>query len=235
MSYEKNYRTPSTATVEQTERMTMSRVYGWMTAALVLSTVSALYTAQSEALLSLIFGSRIAFFGLFAVEIGLVWYVLARIAKLSFPVAASLLGLYSLLNGVLLSSILLVYAQSTVYTAFLATALTFGTMSLIGYTTKRDLTSMGSFLMMALVGLIIASVVNVFWSNSMMDTIITYGGLLIFIGLTAYDTQKIKVMLQHQDQLGIDIRNIALLGALNLYLDFVNLFLYILRLLGRRD
>lgn len=234
MSYEKNYQSP-TSSVERTERMTMSRVYGWMTAALVLSTVSALYTVQSETLLNLIFGSRIAFFGLFFAEIGLVWYVSARIAQLSFPVASSLLGLYSVLNGVLLSSILLVYAQSTIATAFVASALTFGVMSLIGYTTKKDLTSMGSFLMMALIGLIIASVVNIFWSNSVMDTIITYAGLLIFIGLTAYDTQKIKVMLHHQDELGIDIRNIALLGALNLYLDFVNLFLYMLRLLNRRN
>ena len=232
MGYERNYRD---TTYEVAERMTMNRVYGWMSLALVVSALSALFTAQSPAMLGFIFGSKFAFFGLIIAELALVWYMSARIMRLRFSTAALLMGAYSVLNGVTLSSVLLVYAQATVQAAFLATAVTFAVMSAIGYFTKTDLTRMGGILIMALIGVIVATVVNFFLKSDGLTTVITYLGLLVFIGLTAYDTQKIKQTLLVQDQLAmqVDIRKIALMGALNLYLDFINMFLYILRLMDR--
>ena len=232
MGYERNYRD---TTYEVAERMTMNRVYGWMSLALVVSALSALFTAQSPAMLGFIFGSKFAFFGLIIAELALVWYMSARIMSLRFSTAALLMGAYSVLNGVTLSSVLLVYAQATVQAAFLATAVTFAVMSAIGYFTKTDLTRMGGILIMALIGVIVATVVNFFLKSDGLPTVITYLGLLVFIGLTAYDTQKIKQTLLVQDQLAmqVDIRKIALMGALNLYLDFINMFLYILRLMDR--
>ena len=232
MGYERNYRD---TTYEVAERMTMNRVYGWMSLALVVSALSALFTAQSPAMLGFIFGSKFAFFGLIIAELALVWYMSARIMSLRFSTAALLMGAYSVLNGVTLSSVLLVYAQATVQAAFLATAVTFAVMSAIGYFTKTDLTRMGGILIMALVGVIVATVVNFFLKSDGLTTVITYLGLLVFIGLTAYDTQKIKQTLLVQDQLAmqVDIRMIALMGALILYLDFINMFLYILRLMDR--
>ncbi len=233
MGYEKNY---GNVTSESTTQVTLSKVYGWITLALIISTVSALYTAKSEALLQLIYANQYSVLILFGIEIALVWFLSARINKLSFGTAFALFLLYSVINGVFLSFIFLVYSMSSIYAAFFSTALTFGAMSVIGYTTKKDLSSLGSYLMMGVIGLIIASLVNMFLNSDRIDYIITYAGLVIFIGLTAYDTQKIKKQLAFQDEMSIDIRKIALMGALSLYLDFVNLFLYILRLLGgRRD
>lgn len=232
MGYERNYRD---TTYEVAERMTMNRVYGWMSLALVVSALAAVFTVKSPAVLEFIYGSRITFFGLIIAELGMVWYLSARIMSLSFSTAALLMGAYSVLNGITLSSVLLVYAEATVHAAFLSTAATFAVMSAVGYFTRTDLTRMGSMLFMALVGLIVATVVNMFLQSDGLTTIITYVGLLIFIGLTAYDTQKIKHTLAMQDQyaMQVDVRKIALMGALNLYLDFINMFLYILRLLDR--
>lgn len=232
MGYERNYRD---TTFEVTERMTMNRVYGWMSLALVVSALAAVFTAQSPAMLGFVFGSKFTFFGLIIAELAMVWYLGARLRTLSFSAAALLMGAYSVLNGVTLSSVLLVYSQATVHAAFLSTAVTFAVMSAIGYFTNTDLTKMGSILLMALVGLIVATVVNFFLQSDGLSTLITYVGLLVFIGLTAYDTQKIKQTLLVQDQLAmqLDIRKIALMGALNLYLDFINMFLYILRLADR--
>ncbi len=233
MEYERNYKETAHQMVVQT---TMSHVYGWMSLALVISAISALYTVQSPTLLSLVFSSYWTFFGLAIAELALVIGVTNNIQRLSFPVAALLMGLYSVINGVTLSSILLIYEAGTIQAAFLATALTFGSMSAIGYFTRKDLSSMGGFLTMALIGLLIATVVNFFMRSTMMDTIITYVGLFVFIGLTAYDTQKIKSWLSPQNnETQLETRKIALIGALHLYLDFVNLFLYILRLLGRKN
>lgn len=233
MDYEKDYREMSAARVEQ---VTMSKVYAWMSLALVASAVAAMYTAQSETMLSLIFGNRLVFAGLMIAEVALVVFVSLRLGRLSFAAAATLFGAYSLLNGVTMSAVLLAYAASTVYAAFFATSLTFGAMSLIGYTTQKDLSSIGSYLLMALIGLIVGSLVNLFFHFSWLDSLITYAGLIIFVGLTAYDTQKVKHALAYADATGmaVDTRKIALMGALNLYLDFVNMFLYILRLLGDR-
>ncbi len=231
MGYERNYRSTSSEAVAQ---ITMNKVYGWMSLALVVSAAAAFFTASTPALLQLIYGSTWGIWLLVIAELGMVFYLSARIASMSFQTAVALMGVYALLNGVMLSSIFLLFSVDVIYAAFFTTALTFGGMSAYGYFTKRDLSGIGSYLLMALLGVIIATVVNVFLGSGTLDYIITYVGIFIFVGLTAYDTQKIRRMLQVQDATFVDTRKIALMGALNLYLDFINLFLYILRLFGNR-
>lgn len=210
-------------------------VYMWMAFALVITGITALIVADSPNLVESIVMNRIVFYGLIIAEFALVWYISARIHKISFTTATMLFILYSLINGLTLSVIFLVYTTSSIASTFFVTAGTFGVMCLYGYFTKRDLTSLGNLCFMALIGLIIASVVNIFWSNSTMYWIITYAGVLIFVGLTAYDTQKIKrLLLSEGTEVNETTQKIALMGALSLYLDFINLFLYLLRLLGDR-
>ena len=219
----------------------MTLVYLWMTAALCITAAAAYFTASSPAMLSLIFGNSAAIWVLFIAELGLVIGISAGITRLSPTTATVLFLLYSLINGLTLSVIFFAYELGTIFQAFAASALTFGAMSLFAVTTKRDLSGLGGILFMALIGLIIASVINIFWANSTLDAIITYAGVFIFVGLTAYDTQKIKAMASATED-GMTLgygdaalpRRIAILGALTLYLDFINLFLYILRLFGRR-
>lgn len=214
----------------------MKRVYVWMAAALCLTAGVAFFTASSPALLQLIYGNSAAIWVLFLAELGLVMWISAGINRLSPTTATALFLLYSALNGLTLSFIFFAYEIGTIYQAFAASALTFGGMSLFAMTTKRDLSGLGGILMMALIGLIVASVINIFWANSTMDAIITYAGVFIFVGLTAYDTQKIKQMsaeVEYTSDAALP-RRFAILGALTLYLDFINLFLYILRLFGRR-
>lgn len=218
----------------------MTRVYIWMTAALCITAAAAYFTATSPALLSLIFGNSVAIWVLFVAELGLVMGVSAGITRLSPTTATVLFLLYALVNGLTLSAIFFAYDMGTIFQAFAASALTFGAMSIFGATTKKDLSSLGGILFMALIGLIIASVINIFWANSTMDAIITYVGVFIFVGLTAYDTQKIKAMTSAVEDSVISgygdaamPRKIAIIGALTLYLDFINLFLYILRLFAR--
>lgn len=228
--YDRNY--GNYGTQESAIAVTMNKVYSWMTLALVVTALTAMYVAQSESILGVIFGNSAMPWILMLAEVGIVMYLSARIQSISFTTAMTLFGVYSVLNGVVLSVILLVYSLSTIYAAFFATAGTFAAMSIIGYTTKKDLTGLGGILTMALIGLIIASLVNIFLHSDGLSSIITYVGVFIFVGLTAYDTQKIKQMLAYSN--GVDQRKIGLLGALSLYLDFINLFLYILRLLGSR-
>lgn len=218
----------------------MTQVYVWMTAALLLTAGTAYFTASSPALLQMIFGNSAAIWVLLIAELGLVMGVSWGINRLSPTTATALFLLYSVVNGLTLSTIFFAYSLGTIYQAFAASALTFGGMSLVGYTTKKDFSGFGGILLMALIGLVIASVINIFWGNSVMDAIITYIGVFIFVGLTAYDTQKIKQMsatVEAGSQMGYTDaaapRRIAILGALTLYLDFINLFLYILRLFGR--
>ncbi len=218
----------------------MTRVYVWMTAALLLTAGAAFFTASSPALLQLIYGNSVAIWVLIIAELGLVVSISAGVNRLSPTTATALFLLYSVVNGVTLSSIFFAYSIGTIYKAFAAAALTFGGMSLYGYTTKKDLSGIGSYLIMGLIGLIIASLINIFWNNGVMDAIITYIGVFIFVGLTAYDTQKIKQMsyaVEQGEALGYTDaaapRRIAIIGALTLYLDFINLFLYLLRLFGR--
>lgn len=232
MEYNKN---EYSVTPSGTMAVTMNRVYGWMSLALVVSAVSALYTVSSPAILQLIFGTRFGLWALIIAELALVFYLSARAFRMSFLAAATCFGLYAVLNGVMLSSVFLAYSAAVIVKAFGATALTFGAMSLVGYTTKKDLSGIGSMLLMGLIGLIIGTVVNMFLRSALMDYIITYLGLFIFVGLTAYDTQKIKQALALSAQSGLDARNIGIIGALNLYLDFINIFLYILRLFGNRN
>ena len=210
----------------------MRKVYTWMAMALVITGVTAYGVANSPALIQAIYGNPVLFFGLIIGELALVWGVSARIHKLSLTTATLLFILYSVINGVTLSSIFIVYASSTISEAFLITAGTFGGMSILGYTTKRDLSKLGSYLLMALIGIIIASVVNIFLKSGGFDLILSYLVVLVFVGLTAWDTQNIKNMLEVEGDTGEGAQKVALLGALTLYLDFINLFLHILRILG---
>ena len=210
----------------------MRKVYVWMALALVITSFTAYGVAGSPALLSLIFGNRIIFWGLIIGELALVWGVTAAIGRLSLTTATLLFVLYSVINGATLSVIFIAFSASVITKTFLVTAGTFGVMSLIGYTTKTDLTSVGKLLFMALIGIIIATVVNIFVKSSTLDLIVSYIGVIIFVGLTAYDTQKIKRMLAAADTMDEGMQKMALLGALNLYLDFINLFLFLLRIFG---
>ena len=173
----------------------IKNVYLWMTAALAITGITAMAVSNSYAMQQLIFGSRFMFFGLIIAELALVWYVSARIQSLSFTTATGLFMLYSFINGLTLSVIFLAYTTTSIASTFFVTAGTFGAMSLYGYFTKKDLTSLGNLLFMLLIGLIIATVVNIFWANSTLYWITTYAGIFIFVGLTAYDTQKIKRLL----------------------------------------
>ncbi len=212
----------------------MVKVYNWMGIGLATTGFMAFWVASSETMTNLIFGNQILFFGLIIAELGLVFYLAGWIEKMTASQATGVFILYSGLNGVTMSFIFLVYTSSSITSAFLVTAGTFGAMSLYGYTTKKDLTSWGSFLFMGLIGIILASVVNIFLQSSAMYWIITYAGVLIFVGLTAYDTQKIKEMNILGNEGTDEDHKEAISGALTLYLDFINLFLMMLRLMGDR-
>lgn len=213
----------------------MRKVYLWMSMALVITGVTAYGVATSPGLLEMIVTNQILFWGLIIAEFGLVIGITAAINRLSLTTATLLFVLYSIINGATLSFIFLVYTMSSIASVFFITAGTFAVMSLIGYTTKTDLTSVGKILLMALIGIIIATIVNIFLKSTGLQTIVNYLGVLIFVGLTAYDTQKIKQMLLDAPDYGEAAQKVALLGALSLYLDFINLFLYLLRIFGRRE
>ena len=209
----------------------MSKVYLWMTLALVVTGMTAYYVASTPAILYAIVSNQIAFWGLFIGELVLVFVLSSRIMSLSFVTASLMFVAYSVMNGIFFSFIFLAYTEQSIATTFLITAGTFGAMSLFGFVTKRDLSAMGRILFMLLIGLIIATVVNIFMKAEGLTLILNYAGVVIFVGLTAYDTQSIKQMLQeHGDKEGAE--KIALLGSLSLYLDFINLFIYLLRFFG---
>ncbi|WP_293588261.1 Bax inhibitor-1/YccA family protein [Prevotella sp.] len=210
----------------------MRKVFVWMTLALAITGLTAYGVATSPALLSLIFSSKVTFFGLIIAEFALVFAISGAINRLSLSTATLLFILYSIVNGATLSTIFFAFSVVTIGKVFFITAGTFGAMALVGYTTKTDLTSMGKLLFMALLGIIIASVVNMFVGSSGLDLILSYVGVLVFVGLTAYDTQKIKQMCQSAPDAGESTQKLALIGALSLYLDFINLFLYLLRIFG---
>lgn len=212
----------------------MRKVYLWMTLALVITGMTAYYVATSEAILTAILTNKALFWGLFIAELGLVLGVSAAINRLSLLMATLMFILYSVINGATMSVIFLVYDASSIATVFFITAGTFGAMAAIGYTTNKDLSSLGRILFMALIGLVIATVVNLFLKSPAMMMILSYIGVLVFVGLTAWDSQKIKQMLLQAPDVDEATQKVALLGALTLYLDFVNLFLYLLRIFGRR-
>ena len=213
----------------------MRKVYVWMTLALAITGFTAYGVATSPGILQAIYTNQILFWGLIIAEFALVFGVSAAINRLSLTTATLMFILYSVINGALLSYIFLAYTASSVATVFFITAGTFGAMALIGYTTKADLSSMGKILFMALIGLIIATIVNVFVKSDGLTMILSYVGVLIFVGLTAYDTQKIKQMLLQAPDASESAQKMALLGALTLYLDFINLFIYLLRIFGKRE
>lgn len=210
----------------------MRKVFVWMTLALAITGLTAYGVATSPTILSLIFSSKVTFFGLIIAEFALVFAISGAINRLSLSTATLLFILYSVINGATLSTIFFAFSVATIGKVFFITAGTFGAMALVGYTTKTDLTSMGKLLFMALLGIIIASVVNMFVGSSGLDLILSYVGVLVFVGLTAYDTQKIKHMCQSAPDAGESTQKLALIGALSLYLDFINLFLYLLRIFG---
>lgn len=224
--------------VEQSEGRSVSvpalvrKVYTWMTLALAITGITAYGMASNPRFIELVFGSRLTFYGLIGAELALVLILSARINKLSLLTGTLMFIAYSVLNGITMSAIFLAYTASSIASTFFICAGTFGVMSAYGLLTKTDLSSVGKMLYMALFGLIIATVVNMFLHSPMVSYITSYVGVVIFVGLTAWDTQKIKLMLADADYMDEGAQKLALLGALTLYLDFVNLFLYLLRIFG---
>jgi len=206
------------------------QVYAWMGAGLTVTALVALFTLSSPVILQAVAGNRLIFFGLMIAELALVFTLSGAINRLSEFNATSIFIAYSALNGVTLSILALIYTASSITSTFVTTAGMFGAMSLYGYMTKKDLSSWGSFLFMGLIGVVIASVVNIFVGSSSVSWVISGIGVIVFTGLTAYDTWKIKAIAAQ----GIEGRKPAILGALTLYLDFINLFLMLLRFTGNR-
>lgn len=212
----------------------MVKVYGWMSLALIVTGFVAMYTAASESLVELIFGNRITFYGLIILQLVAVGMLAGLINRISSLLATLIFVGYSALNGLTLSVIFLVFTAASIASTFFITAGTFGVMSIYGYTTKSDLSKWGNLLFMGLIGLIIASIANFFMESTMLYWVTTYVGVLIFVGLTAYDTQKIKNKNIIGNEGTEEDNKEAIMGALTLYLDFINLFLYLLRIFGRR-
>lgn len=213
----------------------MRKVYVWMSFALLITGIMAYGVAESPGLMQTIFSNKLVFWGIIIAQFALVFGISGAINRLSLPIATLLFVVYAALNGIIFSSIFVIYSTAVIAKVFFITAGTFGAMSLYGYLTKADLSGMGKILMMALIGLIIATVVNIFLKSSGLEMILSYVGVLVFVGLTAWDTQKIKMMLAQCQDMNEEAQKIALLGAFTLYLDFINLFIYLLRIFGRKE
>ncbi len=233
--------TRSAAEIDEGLRSYMLTVYNYMASALVLTGLMAYVTVRSEALMNMMFmvtergvsPTMLGWIITFA-PLAMVFFLSFRINHIQASTAQMVFWIFAGVIGVSLSPILLVYTGASVAKTFFVTAAAFGSLSLYGYTTKRNLTGMGSFLIMGLFGIIIASIVNMFLQSGMMDFIISVGGVLIFAGLTAYDTQRIKLMYLQND--GHEMaKKKAIMGALSLYLDFINMFLFLLRFMGNRN
>lgn len=210
----------------------MRKVYVWMTLALVITGFTAFGIAENPGLVYTIVTNRLLFWGLVIGEFALVMAIYGAIGRLSATAATLLFVLYSIVNGATLSVIFLAYTMTSIASVFFITAGTFAVMAFIGYTTKTDLTSFGKMLMMGLIGIILATVVNIFIGSSKLNMIVSYVGVVVFVGLTAYDSQKIKNLLYQVDNMSEEAQKLALLGSLTLYLDFINLFLMLLRIFG---
>ncbi len=215
----------------------MRNMYAWMAIALVITGFTAFAVANSYSLIYAIATNSILFYGLIFAELGLVYFLSSRIFRMSFATAGLLFAVYSIVNGVTLSLIFLIYNIGSIVSTFFITAGTFGAMAVVGSFLKKDLSFIGRFALMALIGLIIAGVVNIFMRSEGFSFIIAIIGVLVFTALTAYDAQKMKNLIAENGyEINENTQKLALIGALELYLDFVNLFLYLLRLLGsRRD
>ncbi|MCR4700494.1 MAG: Bax inhibitor-1/YccA family protein [Bacteroidaceae bacterium] len=215
----------------------MRNMYVWMAIALTITGFTAFAVANSYSLIYAIATNSILFYGLIFAELGLVYFLSSRIFRMSFATAGLLFAVYSIINGVTLSLIFLIYEIGSIVSTFFITAGTFGAMAVVGSFLKKDLSFIGRFALMALIGLIIAGVVNIFMRSEGFSFIISIVGVLVFTALTAYDAQKMKNLIAENGyEVNENTQKLALIGALELYLDFVNLFLYLLRLLGsRRD
>ncbi|TDN37870.1 Bax inhibitor-1/YccA family protein [Hymenobacter sp. UV11] len=212
-----------------------AQVYGWMAAGLALTGGVAMFAAASPMIMEFIFGNRFVFFGLIIIELVVVGFLSARIFQWSRGQAQAAFIGYAMLNGLTLSVIFLAYTASSIASTFFTAAIMFGVMSAFGYFTKADLSGWGKLLSMALIGLVIAMVVNMFWGNSTLNLLVSFVGVILFTALAAYDTQKLKQLAFLGVTEGEDMHDKAsILGALTLYLDFVNLFLFLLRFFGRR-
>ncbi len=221
-------------TTEDERKKFMSGVYTWMTLALALSGLTAFGVASSPAILQLIFGNELVFFGLIIAELVLVMFFSFRVHKMSVTAASLVYIVYSILNGITLASIFIVYTKTSIFSVFLISAGMFAAMSIYGRVTKQDLRSAGRYLTMALFGVIIASVVNIFLKSSSLDWLLSLVTVGIFVGLTAYDTQKAYAIAERSD--GSDVfAKASVVMALELYLDFINIFLSLLRLFGKKN
>ncbi len=241
--YPQNERAIPQVPATEASTIFLAKVFNWMAIGLGLTGLTAILTINSQTALQMLFTVQdgyakpnMVLYGLLLGELGLVFYLSARIQKFSAQAATGLFLGYSILNGITLSTILLYYTMSSVAATFFITAGMFGTMAIYGFVTKKDLSSWGSFLFMGLIGIIIAMVVNIFLASSMMSWVISGLGVIIFTGLTAYDVQQITRMGAQGIMDGGEaaIRKGAIMGALKLYLDFINLFLILLRFMGNR-
>lgn len=226
-------RSAATAQIDEGLRSYMLRVYNYMTTGLALTGAIAFLISNSPAAINAIFGTGLHWIVMLA-PLGVVLFLSARINRMSATTAQAWFWGFAALMGVSLASIFIVYTQESIARVFFITAATFAAMSLYGYTTKRDLSGLGSFLFMGLIGVVIASVVNIFIGSTMMQFIISVVGVLVFVGLTAYDTQQIKEMYDELDGSEVAGKK-AIMGALRLYLDFINLFIMLLHLFGNRN
>ena len=227
------FATTSSAAAERVTAF-LRQVYGWMTAGLAITALVAFGVAGSPAILRVVLGNQILFFGLIIAELGLVFFLSARAQALAPATAAGIFALYSVLNGATLAFVLLAYTGASVATTFVVTAGMFGALALYGTTTARSLAGVGQFFFMGLIGLLLASVVGMFWHNDALQFLISVVGVLVFTGLTAWDTQRLRQMALAMP--GGQTGSLAIVGALSLYLNFINLFLFMLRFVGsRRD
>ena len=220
--------------IKSYQALFITKVYNWMALALFITGLVSYFVASSPEMLNIIVGSKLVFYGILIAELLLVIYLTRSIHKLSQNMVITGFLIYAVLNGLTMSIIFLIYTSNSIATTFYVTAGTFGAMSLYGYYTKKDLTSLGNMAMMALIGIIIASIVNMFLQNDMMYWIITYLGVAVFVALTAYDTQKLKELGSRGFTNDESMEKTSILGALTLYLDFINLFLFLLRIFGSR-
>lgn len=227
--------TDSIVQVRSSLQTFMAQVYGWMMVGLLLTAFVAWYTASTETVMMYIFSNKLVFWGLIIFQLAIVFVISGMVQRLSAGVATSLFMLYSVLTGLLLSSIFFIYTEGSIASAFVVSAGMFGIMSLYGYITKRDLSGLGNILLMGLIGLLLATVVNIWLASDTLMWITTYLGVIIFVGMTAYDTQQLKNIAAQSGAFDSSMqRKVAIIGALSLYLDFINLFLYMLRILGNR-
>lgn len=223
------------STSESRVQAYMTQVYGWMTTGLLLTAFISWFAARTPAIMEAIFTNRFTFFGLIIAQLAVVFVLSGLVHKMSATLATGLFMLYSALTGLTLASIFLVYTYSSIASTFLVTAAMFGAMTFYGAVTKRDLSKLGSFLFMALIGILIASVVNFWLKSSALMWAVTYIGVVVFVGLTAYDTQKLRLMGENIDPSdSSNLRRYSIVGALTLYLDFINLFMMLLRIMGDR-